>query len=109
MPVRRRPIALLAAALLAPGAVAHAQYQDGTISTVAGGFSAPSDVAFIEGGSFVVADTGNDRIRRVDPDGTVTTDVDGLNGPQGVTAWPGGGYLIADTQEIKTTWHPVGV
>lgn len=126
MPVRRHTIALLTAALLVPGAVARAA-QDGTITKVAGttaGFAGdggpaaeakmdtPRDVAFIEGGGFVIADFGNDRVRQVRPDGTIFTAAGsgrGLSGdggpadearldrPRGVTAVPGGGYLIADT------------
>ena len=127
MSVRPRTIALAAAALLAPGTVAHGQATDGSIVTVAGttsGFAGdggpatqalmntPRDVAFTSGDSFVIADFGNDRIRRVRGDGTIVTEVgssrglsgDGgpaddaeLNRPRGVTSFPGGGYLIADT------------
>lgn len=112
MSARPRSIALVAAALLVPGAVAHGQAQDGTITTVAGttpGFAGdggpatqarmtgPRDVAFVADGSFVIADTGNDRVRRVTPDGTITTAVSGLDQPRGVTAFPDGGFLIADT------------
>jgi sugar lactone lactonase YvrE len=99
MSVRPRTLVLVAAALLAPGAVAHAQYADGTVTTAAGppaGLSQPRDVAILADGSFVVADFGNGRIRRIAPDGTVTTDVGGLDGPRGVTAFTDGGYLIAE-------------
>ncbi len=64
-------------------------WADGTITTVAGngerGFSGdggpatgasldqPYDVAALPDGGFLIADTGNDRIRRVLPDGTITT------------------------------------
>src|SRR5919198_1442102 len=118
-------VALAALAFAAPSAFARAT--DGTISGVAGtipGFAgdggpatqaqldAPSDVAFVSSNSFLIADTGNDRIRQVVPDGTIQTvagsdrgyfgdggpAVDaGLDRPEGVTAAPGGGYLIADT------------
>lgn len=112
MSARPRTIALVAAALLAPGAAAHAQATDGTIVSVAGttsGFAGdggpatqskmntPSDVAFLSDGSFVVADFGNDRVRRVAPNGIIATDTGGLDRPRGVTAFPDGGYLIADT------------
>ena len=102
---------------------------DGTITTVAGsnsaGFSGdggpateaqlsfPFGVAATPDGGFLIADSGNDRIRRVSPDGTITT-VAGSNSagfsgdggpateaqlsfPRGVAATPDGGFLIADT------------
>ena len=74
--------------------------------------NAPSDVAVLADGSILIADTGNDRIRRIAPNGVITTVAgsarglagDGgpaaaalLNGPRGVTAIAGGGYLIADS------------
>ncbi|HEV7772466.1 MAG TPA: hypothetical protein VGO48_04135 [Conexibacter sp.] len=77
--------------------------------------SQPRGVSPLAGGGFLIADTGNNRIRRVD-DGVITTvagsgtsgfggDGDGaqiasLNQPGGVAALPtasGGGFLIADT------------
>lgn len=80
----------------------------------------PSAVATLPGGGFLIADAGNNRIRRVDGAGTITTVAgagpccgatgsfagDGtlavsadvrLNRPRGVSALPGGGLLIADT------------
>src|SRR5918992_1004788 len=50
-------------------------------------FSAPSGIALDPDGNLVVADTGNDAIRRVTPEGIVTTIAGigaGLNGPVGV-------------------------
>jgi hypothetical protein len=110
---------------------------DGTITTVAGsgpvtpdagGFSgdggpatsarlsSPRDVAALPDGGFLIADTGNHRIRRVWPDGTITTVAgstavdkprglgDGgpaiaasLDTPSGVAVTPDGGFVIADT------------
>jgi NHL repeat len=100
---------------------------DGTITTVAGttqGFSGdgagalkaqlslPSDTAVLSGGGFLIADTGNDRIRRVAPDGTISTVAgtsrgfggDGgpataaqLNQPRDIAIASDGAILIADT------------
>ena len=103
---------------------------DGTISTVAGtgseGYNGdmglataaklkkPAGVAALPTGGFLIADTGNNRIRRVSSLGTIETVAgsgssgyggDGglaplakLDHPQGVAATVGGGYLIADTE-----------
>jgi PKD domain-containing protein/NHL repeat-containing protein len=76
--------------------------------------SGPLDVAVaFDANSLYIADTGNNRIRRVAPDGTITTIAgngaagfagDGgpatqaqLNAPSGVTVDPGGNVYIADT------------
>jgi hypothetical protein len=101
---------------------------DGTMTTFAGtdqGFSgdggpadqaqldSPRDIALLDDGSLLIADTGNHRVRRVAPDGTITT-VAGGNGagaagdgdpaltaqvssPASVLSLPHGGYLVADT------------
>jgi hypothetical protein len=102
----------------------------GTISTVAGSgaaggagdggpavvaqLSGPRDVAAgADGVSYYIADTGNNRIRKVDGTGTITTVVgtgiagatgDGssatlgtINGPSGISFTASGGMLIADT------------
>jgi len=100
----------------------------GTISTVAGtatnGFSGdggpatqaqlnrPASVAVLPGGGFLIADTANRRIRKVDVDGIISTvagtgevGVSGDGGPAAqarltrpvaVAVMPDGGYLIAD-------------
>jgi len=102
--------------------------QSGIITTVAGtgpaafagdggpaasaALNAPSDVAPLAGGGFLIADTGNNRIRRVTADGTITTVAgagpagfggDGgpagkalLNAPEGVAAFADGSIAIAD-------------
>jgi glucose/arabinose dehydrogenase len=100
----------------------------GTITTVAGsmpGFAGdggpatsarlanPRGVAVLPGGGFVIADTGNNRIRMVAPDGTISTVAgtgspgaagDGgpagsaqLDTPTSVAVLPDGGLLIVDT------------
>jgi hypothetical protein len=101
----------------------------GTISTIAGSDSfgdftgdggpataaalnEPLGVAVMPDGGYLVADAGNDRVRRVFPDGTISTVAgtghfgfsgDGgpataadLKDPIGLTVMPDGGYLIAD-------------
>lgn len=104
-------------------------HPDGSISTVAGtgsrGFSGdggsataarmslPWAVTPVSGGGFLVADSGNQRVRRVGADGTITTVAgngdrgyggDGgpatsasLSDPHGIDALAGGAFLIADT------------
>jgi hypothetical protein len=74
--------------------------------------SAPTDTTLLPDGSFLIADTGNDRIRRVTPDGRISTVAgttrglggDGgpataarLDSPRDVTPLATGGYVIADT------------
>jgi hypothetical protein len=103
-------------------------FPDGTITTVAGtgtpGFSGdggpataaqlnlPYSVAVTSDGGFLIADSGNRRVRRVSPAGIITTVAgtgvqgssgDGgaasaaqLNDPTGVATTPDGGFLIAD-------------
>ena len=55
-------------------------------------------MAALPGGGFLIADTKNDRIRKVEPTGTIAT-VAGpaLDGPRAVAPLPGGDFLIADT------------
>jgi hypothetical protein len=101
----------------------------GVITTVAGGgtpsggegspavataLNQPGGVAALPDGSYLIADTGSNRIRRVDPDGRIFTVAGGgpagigigdggaanravLSAPARVVPLTGGGYLIADT------------
>ena len=112
----------------------------GEISTVAGtsssGFSdgggqarqakltSPTDVVPTPQGGFVIADTGNHRVRRVSAAGTIFTvagnGVEGFNGdgipalaaklddPSGVALTPPGGYLIADRDNDRLREVPPG-
>jgi len=105
----------------------------GVISTVAGsgtaGFSGdgaaatsaelsfPFGVAATADGGVLIADTGNDRVRRVSPAGVISTVAGSgtagfsgdcaaatsakLNGPDGVAATADGGLLIADTDNNR--------
>lgn len=101
---------------------------DGVITTIAGtgpGFAgdggpatgaslnAPTGTATLPDGSILIADTGNDRVRRIAPDGVITTVAGGVRGfsgdgdparrsrlaaPADVQAiGPNGGYLIIDS------------
>src|SRR4051794_270245 len=86
---------------------------DGTIETVAGdgsrGFGGdggpavdaelnrPRGVTSLPGGGYLIADTFNDRIRRVAPDGTISTVASGLNQPSDTAVLSSGGFLVADT------------
>ena len=86
---------------------------DGTISTIAGygtaAFSGdggpankaaldhPRGVAVDASGNIYIADTGNNRARKVDSRGTITTLAAGLSGPRGVAVDRAGNVYIADT------------
>jgi hypothetical protein len=81
--------------------------------------NAPQGVAVTADGGFLIADTGNHRVRRVDAAGTITASTslptngpgfsgDGgsstgarLTAPARVAPLPGGGYLIADTNNNR--------
>lgn len=86
-----------------------AGYLDGPAATAQ--FNGPVGVAVDKAGNVFVADTYNDRIRRIAPDGTVTTvagnghpgDADGaahtaaFDTPSGIAVAPNGTLYIADT------------
>ncbi len=113
-------------------------WPDGTITTVAGdgvrGFAgdggpateaelaSPFGVAPTPDGGMLIADNGNNRVRRVAPDGTITTVAgdgvrcyggDGgpallasLSSPHNLAPLPDGGLLIADTgnNRVRRVW-----
>jgi glucose/arabinose dehydrogenase len=78
---------------------------------------APRGIATLADGTLLIADSDNNRIRRVSPDGTIDTiagdgsagfagdggsaDAAELKKPFGVAPVPGGGYLIADTANSR--------
>jgi DNA-binding beta-propeller fold protein YncE len=76
----------------------------------------PTGVAATADGGFLIADMGNDRVRRVSPTGTITTvagttgglsgdggpaTVAQLRGPRTVAVTADGGFLIADTENHR--------
>ena len=132
-----RPILLVACALALLGTSLVSGQSTARIGTVAGTGTAglggdggaataaqlatPSDVAFVGGNAtYLIADTANNRIRRVDDNGAITTVAGSgpgagaaggfagdslaatnpttrLNAPRGVSPAADGGFLIADT------------
>jgi uncharacterized protein (TIGR03437 family) len=86
---------------------------DGSITTIAGfgtpGFSGdggpavqaaldhPRGIAVTADGIIYIADTGNNRVRKVDFLGTISTVVEGLSGPRGIAVDRAGTLYIADT------------
>lgn len=115
---------------------------DGLITTVAGNgvaggvgdngaatsaqLNAPRDVAVApDGVTYFIADTANNRIRRVDGGGTITTaagtgtasftgdngaaTLATLNGPSGVAVTATGGVLIADTTNTRVRLVVAGI
>ncbi|MBK9166677.1 MAG: hypothetical protein IPM24_04345 [Bryobacterales bacterium] len=101
---------------------------DGTVRTIAGtgaaGFSgdggpaaaaqlrSPSALAFDSSGNLYIADTGNNRIRRVAADGTIRTytgHTAPLSAPRGLAVSPDGTLFIADSGHHRVLRHtPAG-
>jgi sugar lactone lactonase YvrE len=66
----------------------------------------PTGLAFDSAGNVYIADSGNNRVRKVAPDGTITTIAgDGtpgvLGGPSAVAVSPSGVLFIADTENHR--------
>lgn len=58
---------------------------------------APSGIAIDSSGNIYVADSNNNRVRRIATDGTITTTVTNLNSPNGLAFDNTGALYIADT------------
>jgi uncharacterized protein (TIGR03437 family) len=99
---------------------------DGNLTTIAGAgrpdfcgdggpatqacFNTPMDVKIDPQGNIFIADTGNGRIRRIDPSGTITTVASGLNLPCAIALDASGNLLIVDWQNFvirKLAQNPV--
>lgn len=87
------------------GSGAAAYGGDGGPATAAD-LNLPTGLAFDTAGNVYIADSGNNRVRKVSPDGTITTVAgDGssavLASPYGVAVGPGGVLFIADTDNHR--------
>src|SRR3954451_4270422 len=97
-----------------PAGAGNGQFAGNGGPATAARLNTPNGVSATADGGFLVADSGNNRIRKVDPDGTIHTVAGAggnggfngdnitagsaqLNSPTDVTALADGGYLIADT------------
>jgi uncharacterized protein (TIGR03437 family) len=60
-------------------------------------FDSPQDIKADHGRTFYIADTRNNRIRRVSPTGVVSTAASGLAAPEGIVVDRAGNLFIADT------------
>jgi serine/threonine-protein kinase len=66
--------------------------------------SAPHGLAVTPDGSLLIADTGNDRVRRVEPGtGVITTVADGVRVPNGIALAPNGGFFVAESRAHRVT------
>ena len=59
--------------------------------------NSPESVAVDAGNNLYIADTGNNRLRKMTPDGNISTVLDSLNSPKYVSVDAAGAIYIADT------------
>ena len=64
-------------------------------------FDKPRGIACDKSGNVYVADTGNNRIRKIDQGGRVTTIAGGFDAPLDVAVAPNGDIIVADTGNHK--------
>ena len=72
---------------------------DGPAATAT--FYAPLAVALSADGSLYIADTNNDRVRKIDHGGTMRRAVDGLSKPSSLVFGPGDVLYVADTGNAR--------
>lgn len=78
-------------------------------SALDAGLAAPAAVTFDRDGTVLIADTANNRIRRVDGGGTISTVAAGLDSPAGVAVTEAGETVASDTGSGKlVVVHPDG-
>lgn len=70
-------------------------YANGAFGTAR--FDNPTDICADKSGNLYVADTANNRIRKIDQRGYVSTLAGGFNAPTGVAVAPNGDVIVADT------------
>jgi sugar lactone lactonase YvrE len=64
-------------------------------------FQNPKGIACDKSGNVYVADTGNNRLRKIDQNGRVTTIAGGFSSPLDVACAPNGDIIVADTGNHK--------
>ena len=82
----------------------------GAVIMLAAGFNLPFGVAVDAAGNVIIADSGNNAVKKISPDGTVSTLASGFNFPCGVAVDAAGNVIVADTSNgaIKKISLPGG-
>jgi len=66
-------------------------------TAAAAALNSPESVAIDSANNIYIADTGNNKIRKITPDGNISTVLDGLNNPEYVAVDSTGAVYVADT------------